>query len=340
MSSEQGNKMNVLIIGGTKFLGRALVVAAREKGHTVTLFHRGQTNPGLFTEVEEILGDRNTDLAQLQNRHWDVVIDTCGYTPEAVRKSAGQLASQVDQYIFISSISVYSDFRQAGIEETAPLEQLPEGADEAFKPEHYGALKALCEQTAEAQMPGRVLNIRPGLIVGPHDPTDRFTYWPFRVAQGGEVLAPERPGIPVQVINVRDLAEWTIAMAEKRQMGIYNATGPVRPLSLGEVFESSRQVSGSDARFTWVNEAFLHENNVQPWSDLPLWLPESDPSLVGMQQVNVQKAVADGLSFRPLAETIRATLEWANERPASHEWQAGLNREREQALLVKYRAGG
>ena len=333
--------MHILILGGTRFLGRALVRSAQQRGHSLTLFNRGQSNPGLFSDIERITGDRAGDLSPLQGRKWDAVIDTCGYEPAIVRRSAELFAGSVDRYIFISSISVYADFSQPGTNEESPVAQLPPGADETFTMENYGALKALCEQAAEKALPGRVLNIRPGLIVGEYDPTDRFSYWPWRVAQGGEVLAPGRPAHPTQFIDVRDLADWTIQCVETGQAGIYNATGPQSPLPMGALLETCRQVSGSDGvssadvRFTWLSEEFLLANQVQPWTELPLWLPESDPTLAGMDQVSIQKALAAGLTFRPLEDTIRSTLAWINSRPAGHEWRAGLSREREAELLRK-----
>lgn len=334
--------MDILILGGTMFLGRALVEAAQARGHRVTLFNRGRTNPELYPEVEKLHGDRKTDLSLLSGRRWDAVIDTSGYQPGDVRASTGLLANAVEQYIFISSISVFADFREIGMDENAPLAQLPEGTDPdaPVTGETYGALKALCEQAAEESMPGRVLVIRPGLIVGPHDPTDRFTYWPCRVAQGGEVLAPDKPQLPTQFIDARDLAEWTVRMVENRQLGIYNATGPAAPLPMGDLLEACRQASSSDAHFTWVNEAFLLKNQVQPWSQLPLWLPESSPEYAGMQQVSIRKALAAGLTFRPLEDTIRDTLAWASNRPKDHTWRAGLSREQETALLQKFRQEG
>lgn len=332
--------MKLLIIGGTRFLGRALVDAALERGHQVTLFNRGQTNPDLFPEVERITGDRKEDLSSLENaiaggRRWDAVIDTCGYEPAVVRRSATLLAGAVDRYVFISSISVYADLSQPQTDESARVEQLPEGAPDSFVMEHYGALKALSEQAAEQSMPGRTLNIRPGLIVGANDPTDRFTYWPWRIAQGGDVLAPNRPDHQTQFIDVRDLAEWIIRMVEDGKVGIYNATGPREPMTMGRLLEASRAVSGSDARLHWIDEAFLFENNVQPWSDLPLYLPENDPSMAAADQVSIQKALEAGLTFRALEDTLRNTLDYAKQYPADHQWRAGLSREREAELLQK-----
>ncbi len=210
--------MKLLVLGGTVFLGRHLVEAATARGHSVTLFNRGQHNPELYPEVEKLRGDRDSDLSALQGRRWDAVIDTCGYLPRAVRASAELLADAVDHYTFISSISVYADFHTPAMDESAPVGTLADETVEEVTGETYGPLKALCEQAAERALPGRVLNIRPGLIVGPHDPTDRFTYWPVRVARGGEVLAPGRPHVPVQVIDGRDLAEWTVRMVEARQV--------------------------------------------------------------------------------------------------------------------------
>jgi 2'-hydroxyisoflavone reductase len=327
--------MKILILGGTRFLGRALVHSAQSRGHQLTLFNRGKSNPGLFPEVEHLVGDRAVDLSPLKGRQWDAVIDTCGYEPAVVRRSAEFLAGAVYQYTFISSISVYADLSQPGATESAPVAQLPEGAPETFVMENYGPLKALCEQAAEQSLPGRVLTIRPGLIVGEYDSTDRFSYWPWRVSLGGQVLAPGRPEHPTQFIDVRDLADWIIHLAEAGQMGIYHATGPQNLLSIGDLLEACRQVSGSDARFTWLSEEFLLSNNAQPWTELPLWLPESDSSVTGMDRVDIGKAVNAELTFRPLADTIRSTLEWVKSRPANHEWKAGLSLEREKELLEK-----
>jgi 2'-hydroxyisoflavone reductase len=332
-------RMNILILGGTRFLGRALAESALERGHRLTLFHRGISNPRLFPQAEHLLGDRTTDLGALSGRRWDAVVDTCGYEPAVVRRSAELLAGAVDRYVFISSISVYADFRDAGVAEDAPLEQLPEGAAESFNMEYYGALKALCEQAAEAALPARTLNIRPGLIVGAHDPTDRFTYWPWRVSLGGEVLAPGRPERPVQFIDVRDLAEWTVHMVEAQEARVFNATGPAGQVTMGRLLETARQAAGSlDARLTWVDEAFLEENKVQPWTELPLFLPEQDSSMAGMNMVSIARALQAGLTFHSLEDTLRVTLDWIKTRPDNHQWKAGLRLEREQELLNRYRA--
>ena len=329
--------MKLLIIGGTVFVGRALVEAALARGHEVTLFNRGQHNPELFPQVEKLRGDRDGGLDALRGRQWDAVVDTCGYFPRVVRQSAERLAGSVGHYTFISSISVYAENRTPGTSESAPVGTLEDETVEEVTGETYGPLKALCEQAAEQAMPGRVLNIRPGLIVGPHDPTDRFTYWPGRVARGGEVLAPHGPGVPVQFIDVRDLAEWNVRLIEAGRTGIYNATGPGYSLTMGSLLDTCKTVSGSDAAFTWVDAAFLEEQAVEAWSDLPLYVPQTE-EYAGFSSVSCAKGVADGLTFRPLADTVRDTLTWAQSRPAEHEWRAGLKPERERVVLEAWHA--
>jgi 2'-hydroxyisoflavone reductase len=331
--------MNILILGGTVFLGRHLVEAAIARGHRVTLFNRGQHNPELYPDVEKLRGDRDGDLSVLQGRRWDAAIDTCGYIPRHVRASAGLLAGAVDHYTFISSISVYADFRAPGVDESDPVGTLEDTTVEEITGETYGPLKALCEQAAEQAMPGRVLQVRPGLIVGPHDPTDRFTYWPTRVARGGEVLAPGQPHAPVQFIDARDLAKWTVRMVEARQTGTYNATGPDYELELGRLLEECKAVSGSDARLVWADESFLLGAGVGPWIELPLWIA-GRPAMAHLQRVSIRRATDAGLTFRPLAETIRDTLEWDATRPAEEERGAGLKPEREVELLRAWRAQG
>ena len=325
--------MKILILGGTLFLGRALVEAALAQGHEITLFNRGQTNPNLFPGVEKVHGDRKVDLSPLKDRKWDAAIDTSGYLPRIVRQSAGRLANTTSHYTFISSLSVYADMSRPGMDERAPVGKLEDETVEEITGETYGPLKALCEQAAEQAMPGRVLTLRPGLIVGPHDPTDRFTYWPHRVAGGGEVLAPGRPGRKVQFIDVRDLAEWTIRMVESGKTGIYNANGPRAPLQMGELLETCKDVSNSEAVFTWVEDQFLIDQKVEPWTEIPLWLPESDTQNAGFFAINTTKAISQGLTFRPAADTVRDTLEWEKTRPRDHVWQAGLTPQRESELL-------
>ena len=329
--------VKILILGGTVFLGRHLVDAALARGHEVTLFNRGQHNPDLYPQVEKLRGDRNGNLDTLKGRRWDTVIDTSGYVPRIVRESAELLSGATNHYTFISTISVFADFSTPGLNEESPTGKLKDESVEEVSGETYGPLKALCEQAAAQAMPGRVLTIRPGLIVGPYDPTDRFTYWPHRVARGGEVLAPGNPQKQVQFIDARDLAEWNIRMIEAGKTGIYNATGPDHGLTMGKTLDECKAVSGSDANFTWVPEQFLLDRGVQPWMELPLWLPE-DGDHAGMNSVDCSKAFAAGLTFRPLAGTIRDTLAWDATRPADHEWRAGMKPEREAELLKEWHA--
>ncbi len=331
--------MNLLILGGTIFLGRHLTESALARGHTVTLFNRGNHAehfpPADYPTVEQLRGDRDGQLAALRGRRWDAVIDTCGYVPRVVQLSAELLADQVAQYVFISSISVYADFGQAGIDEHAALGELADPTTEEVTGESYGPLKARCEVAAENAMPGRVLTVRPGLIVGPHDPTDRFTYWPARIARGGDVLAPGDPAQQVQFIDGRDLADWILRMVEMEQNGIYNATGPATPLSMGEFLATCQQERASDASLTWVPEAFLVDAEVGAFVELPLWVPQA---MAGIEQVDCTKAIQAGLTFRPIAATIDATLAWHQTRTQPVTWRAGLSAEREAALLAQWRA--
>jgi 2'-hydroxyisoflavone reductase len=324
--------MKILIIGGTRFLGRHLVNSARARGHEVTLFNRGQTNPNLFGQVEKILGDREKDLDQLTGRNWDAVIDTCGYFPRIVRMSAEALKDKVESYIFISSLSVYADFSKIGINESDPVGKIEDETIEEITGESYGPLKALCEKAVLDVFGIDSLIIRPGLIVGPHDPTDRFTYWPVRVARGGDVLAPDRPDVLTQIIDVRDLADFIIELIAQNTSGVFNATGPGHPLTFGTLLDTCKLVSASDAKFKWASLDFLNQNNVAPWSDMPAWLPDNGED-AGFARVNISKAINAGLKFLSLEQTVRDTLEWANSRPQDHEWRAGLNMERENELL-------
>lgn len=328
--------MNLLILGGTVFVGRYLVEIALERGHSVTLFHRGLHNPELFPQVERILGNRDGDLGKLAGRSWDAVIDTCGYVPRVVADSARALAGNADHYTFISSISVYSDRSEGGIDESSPVEAVPAPEVEEVTGETYGPLKVACELAAEAELPGRVLVIRPGLIVGPHDPTDRFTYWPVRAARGGAIAAPAPPDAATQFIDVRDLAEWTLDMVETRGLGVYNATGPDYRLTRGALLQSCLTAAQSGGEAVWIDEAFLLEQKVQPWSDLPLWIPVSDES-AGFTATSSAKAITAGLRYRPLMDTARDTLAWAQERPADYVMKAGISAEREAEVVAAWR---
>ena len=329
--------MKILILGGTIFVGRHLVEAALARGHEITLLNRGRQNADLFPQVEKLRGDRDGDgLDALAGRSWDAVLDTCGYVPRIVRQSAEMLAGAVSRYVFISSISVYDDTSASGVDENSPLGTLEDAATEEIAGDTYGPLKVLCEQEVQAALPDGALIIRPGFIVGPHDPTDRFTYWPHRVAQGEDVLAPGRPDQPVQIIDARDLAEWTVRLLEQGVTGVYNATGPDYPLMLGEVLQTCKTVSGSDARFVWADDQFLKENQADTFSMLPFYIPESSGTN-GIMDASIAKAVASGLTFRPLADTVNDTLTWDNARPADQPLKVGLSLERERELLKKYR---
>jgi 2'-hydroxyisoflavone reductase len=326
--------MKLLILGGTRFVGRALVEEAQTKGYEITLFNRGQSNPDLYPEVEQLVGDRDGGLDVLKGRRWEAVIDTCGYVPRVVRDSAKLLAEAVDHYTFISSISVYADFSEIGITEVSPLATMADETVETVDGETYGPRKVLCEKAIDAGMNGRSLHIRAGLIVGPHDQTDRFSYWPARVARGGEVLAPGKPDGLVQFIDVRDLAAWTLWATEQKLTGPFNVTGPANPLSMEALLETCKTTNGGDASFTWVDEDFIVANEIAPWTELPLWIPGEEEA--GFGSVDCRKAQAKGLVYRPLADTVRDTLAWLNTRPADYEWKNGLAAEKETAVLKKW----
>lgn len=321
--------MKLLLIGGPRFLGYAIIENALEKGWEVTTFNRGKTEPELFPDIEKLIGDRNGDLSILQGRSWDAVIDTCGYFPRQVKATTSLLKDAVEHYTFISSVSAYRDYESKGIDETYPVGELQDGDIDEINEDTYGPLKAVCEKIAEEQMPGRVMNVRPGLIVGPRDPSDRFTYWPNRIARGGNVLAPGHPGIPVQIIDVRDLAQWLVVSAERRIVGTFNATGPEFPLTIADVFYKCKEVSGSDAKFIWAPEEFLLKEGVIPFTEMPLWVPEA---MIGMMQVSIERAVEKGLGFRSLRETVEDTLKWRESR----ELKCGLPVNRENELLEKW----
>jgi 2'-hydroxyisoflavone reductase len=325
--------MRILIIGGTRFLGRHLVESALARSHEVTLFNRGKTNPSLFPQLETIIGDRENDVDKLKDRIWDAVIDVAGYLPRIVRLSAEVLKESVARYVFISSISVYDNFKQIGIDESYPVGKIQDETVEEITGETYGPLKALCEKAVQDIYGERALIIRPGLIVGPHDPTDRFTYWPVRVARGGDVLAPQKPEAAIQIIDVRDLSDFIIKLIQDNASGVYNATGPDYELTIGKLLEVSKQISSSDANFMWASVEFLNQHKVEAWSDMPTWIPDDEEG-VGFSRVDVSKAIAAGLKFRPLEETVRDTLAWAQTRAADHPWRAGLTAERETEVLA------
>ena len=329
----------MLMLGGTGFLGPHVVEAAVAAGYEVTLLNRGKTNPHLFPDLEKLVGDRNGDLGALKGRKFDVVVDTSGYFPRQVETSAKAVAEHAQQYLFVSTVSVYDPMTKLGIDESSPTAPMPEPYSEEM-PTYYGALKAGCERAAEAAMPGRVTVVRPGLIVGPRDPTDRFTYWPVRIARGGQVLAPGNPDDPVQFVDVRDLADFMIRTLQKKHLGLHNVVGPEQPMAMGELLKTCQEVSGSQIELSWVDAEFLAEQEVMPWMHMPVWVPPEDPEHRGLTRIDNAKAIAAGLSFRTPADTVQATLAWWNEQPQERrdQMRAGVTTEREQAVLQAWQA--
>lgn len=335
--------MKILIIGGTIFLGRHLVEAALARGHEVTLFNRGIHHADLYPQTEKLHGNREKDLSALAGKKWDAAIDTCGYLPNVVKKSAEFLKDKVDHYTFISSCSVYKDFDLGGTDENSPVteisaEQIAEAenidtgerATTAAYGAAYGGLKLLCERAAEAAMPARVLNVRAGLIAGEYDSIGRFSYWVRRIQEDGQVLSPGSLARRVRIIDACDLADWIIRMAEARASGIYNATGAEDGLTFGEMLDAIRQISNSNAEFIWADEDFLAAQNIRAWTDMPLWLPAEHN---GIFEIKNDRAIAAGLSFRPLAETIKDALaDTANQAPEGIP-KVGITRKREKELL-------
>jgi 2'-hydroxyisoflavone reductase len=341
-------RLRILILGGTGFTGPFQVRYALSRGHQVAVFNRGRTHPGeLPKEAEQLIGDRNGKLDALKGRTWDVVIDNPTTLPAWVRDAAQILKGNIDRYVFISTISVYADTSRLGMDETAPLAKY-NGAD-AMKETSatmrannfalYGPLKAVSEAEAEKWFPGKTLIIRPGYIVGPGDESDRFTYWPVRVERGGEVLAPGTPADPIQIIDARDLAEWTIRMVEQGTTGSFNAVGPKSKLTMGRMLDDIKKATNSDARFTWIDDKFLSSEKII--DDVPIWTSPHGPE-IGYSTMNINKAVSKGLTFRPLADTTRATLEWFRKQPTSRQttMRAGIKAEREAEVLAAWHASG
>jgi 2'-hydroxyisoflavone reductase len=322
--------MDILIIGGTRFLGRALVDSALAYGHTVTLFNRGKTNPNVYPDLETIIGDRETDLDKLDGRSWDAVIDTCGYVPRIVRLSAQALKDKAQHYTFISSISVYPILGAPNRDENSELLTIEDETIEDITNESYGALKVLCENAVQEAFPDTSLIIRPGLIVGAYDPTNRFTYWVTRTANGGEAIAPPAEQ-PVQFVDARDLADFTINRIEANSSEPYNVTGPDKYLTFGEWLSVAKDALGSDVTYHHVTDDFLKAHEIGEFMELPLWinLPEAEQFMT----FNVDKALNDGLVFRPLADTIRDTYQWAKDLPDNTLKPADLPAEKEELLL-------
>lgn len=321
--------MKLLVIGGTVFLGRHIVSAALAAGHEVTTFNRGTHSLEEQKHVEKLNGDRTKDLSALSRRNWDAIIDTCGYEPEVVAKSANAMKEAVENYTFISSISVYKGFRTKGMDETAKVKSIDDG-DEA----EYGSLKAGCERVVEQVFGEKALIIRPGLIVGPFDPTDRFTYWPTRVSKGGPIAAPGDPDKDIQFIDVRDLAKWTIHLIESRSSGVFNATGPKEPLTMRTFLNECNAVSGNSAQFVWLSDEKVLEAGVAPWMEMPLWIPASDEEHRYFQTIDCSKAHRAGLAYSSLSKTIKDTLTWDASRNPNEARKAGLKPEQEAKLLA------
>ncbi|KMJ58353.1 NAD-dependent dehydratase [Bacillus sp. LL01] len=340
--------MKILVIGGTRFLGRFIVEEALKQGHEVTLFNRGN-HLDLFPQVECIVGDRNKDLSLLETGKWDVAIDTCGFTPKALTESTRILADKVDHYTFISSISVYKDWIPHNLEEDYPvqslsakeIEEIGYGNQEQINT-HYGALKAESERAAEENMPDKVLHVRSGLLVGPYDYSDRFSYWINRVAAGGEILSPGRKERNIQYIDARDMAVWILKMADEKVTGIFNVTGPTTPLSMEDFLTTCKEVIGSDAEFVWADESFLLEQHVAPWTEMPLWIPEEHPLVEGSKpwsgasSINIGKALQHRLEVRSVEETVKDVRNFETSRK-DEERKAGIHREKEQNVLEAWK---
>jgi len=324
--------MKILILGGTIFLGKHLVNSAQKKGHEVTLFNRGKHNPDWFPNVEKLKGDRDGDFESLKGRTFDAVIDTSGYVPRIVKLSAEFMKDKTDNYTFISSISVYKDFSEMGMNENSAAATIEDETTEEITGESYGPLKYLCEKTVEEIYKERALNIRPGLIVGEDDPSDRFGYWIYRINKGGKVLAPGPKEKNVQFIDVKDLADWTIKMVEEKNIGTYSATGPDYNLTFEKLIDDCKKVSGSNAEIVWIDQKFLMNENAGAYVELPLWLPDE---MDGGNNCDVSKAIGKGLTFRLLEETLKDSMEFINSKK-DYTLKAGLKTERETELIKKW----
>lgn len=327
----KGIGLKILIIGGTRFLGRALVESARERGHELTLFNRGQSNPGLFGNIKCFHGDRDGGLAVMSDGRWDAVVDTCGYFPRIVQQSAEFFKNRARHYTFISSISVYKDLSRPGFDETAPVGTINDTSKEEITEQTYGPYKAICEAMIREAFADHALIIRPGLIVGPYDLSDRFTYWVTRCARGGDMLIPKPEAREFQYIDVRDLADWTITMIENGADGIFNATGPDYDLTMKKFIGVCKTVTGSRPETYWVDEQFLLDHDVAAWTELPIWITEK--GFLGMLKADVSRAQKAGLKHRPLIDTIRDTYQWAVSRPADYKPRAGLDPAKEAKVL-------
>jgi len=336
--------LKILILGGTRFIGLHMTAAALERGHTLTFFNRGKTKTDRFPEIERIKGDRDGEIDGLRNREWDVVIDNSGYVPRHVRASAGLLAPRIKQYVFVSSISVYPNFSEPR-DEHSPVGKLADETVEKVDGDTYGPLKALCEREVEKALPGRNTVIRPGLIVGPDDNTDRFTWWPARAALGGEFIAPGSPRDAFQIIDVRDLAAFTMKVIEERIMGTFNLVSNVNGFKFGELTDACIAAANKQARpaaapkATWLPAEFLAEQKVEPWSEMPVWLPAKGDEAAFAGTSN-QAALGKGLKISPLKKTVDDTLAWHLTRPAAEreKMKAGIAADKEAAVLAAWKA--
>ena len=334
--------LKVLILGGTGFIGPHFVRVLGDAGHTLTLFNRGKRDREAKPGVEQLLGDRNGQIDALKGRDWDVVIDNSGYTPKQVKATADLLKGHVKQYIFISSVAVYADFKRKGIDEDYPLAKLKGDNTDEVTGESYGPLKVLCEQVVEAAYGKQATNIRPSYIAGPGDPTDRFTYWPWRVSRGGEMLVPGAPSDPFQFIDVRDLADFMRVCVEKGVSGAYNLCNPAGSVTMGSLLETSRKVTGADTKFVWASAEFLEKNEIigekAQGNYMPIW-QSAESEDAGIVLCESKRAEKKGLKFRSLETTIKDTLEWQKGRPEDRQkLRAGLTAEQEADLLAKLRA--
>jgi len=325
--------LRILVIGGSRFLGPHLVDALRLRGHSVTLFNRGRVAPIPPAGVELVAGDRERDLSMIADQPFDAVIDTCGFVPRIVRLALDALANNVSHYTFVSTMSVYADPLRGTRGESEPLAQLEVAGTEQVTNETYGPLKALCEAEVVRAMDGRALVVRPGLIVGPLDPTDRFTYWPHRFALGGDVLVPGSREHHISFIDVRDLAGFIADGVQAGLTGTYNASGDPVTLTMGSLVDACVAAANAGSRPVWVDEQYLADNAVEPWSDLPVWLPPDSDSLMWASSA---RAVDAGLHYRPLVDTVEATLAWTRDQGLERTLKAGLTRERERDLLARY----
>lgn len=327
--------MDILIIGGTNFLGPAIVDAALDRGHRLTIFNRGMSQPGFQANADLIHGDRETDLQRLANRQWDAVIDTCGYLPRLVALSARALRGQVERYVFISTLSVYPPHGEANRDESAQVLTLPDPRGEDITGDTYGPLKVLCERAAQAHFPDTALVIRAGLIVGPRDPSNRFTYWVTRAAKGGPAIAPLARQ-PIQFIDARDLAAFTLQLLESGRAGIYNVTGPADRMTFGGLLALANRALNTDTQFRHCSDEFLRENGIGEFMELPLWINQELAE--SFMTFRINKAIDAGLRFRALGETIRDTWEWARRQPAEAPKPANLPTEKEAELLMALRS--